>query len=316
MNKIGDEIYSRRELNKLYREIPLKDNTFRTLRKYFSAMANLYGVISVGKAWEIIAEQSPKLVTEEEYLAFAEVARHECEGYQLLGAESVPMMEREIVDRVLLEQGLDAFRTMTQHHQGKDCYVPKKTELLAYEQADHVEETAEAAALEELLQTRFHLEETAVVMGEVAQLARRLPVHPAEAAERVKALGVSFQSEEDVAAFVKAYEAYCASARSQVLFGHNQAECPEEQKPVAAPAPQQKAESGLVNSAMDPNALFQAIWSMDLPSEELRMSMLTELAETVARNRHQAQLAKKPKVGRNDPCPCGSGKKYKKCCGR
>ncbi|MCQ2610310.1 MAG: YchJ family protein [Treponema sp.] len=22
------------------------------------------------------------------------------------------------------------------------------------------------------------------------------------------------------------------------------------------------------------------------------------------------------KIGRNDPCPCGSGKKYKKCCGR
>ena len=24
----------------------------------------------------------------------------------------------------------------------------------------------------------------------------------------------------------------------------------------------------------------------------------------------------KPKIGRNAPCPCGSGKKYKKCCGR
>ncbi len=23
-----------------------------------------------------------------------------------------------------------------------------------------------------------------------------------------------------------------------------------------------------------------------------------------------------PRIGRNDPCPCGSGKKYKKCCGR
>jgi preprotein translocase subunit SecA len=23
----------------------------------------------------------------------------------------------------------------------------------------------------------------------------------------------------------------------------------------------------------------------------------------------------KLKIGRNDPCPCGSGKKYKKCCG-
>jgi hypothetical protein len=25
-------------------------------------------------------------------------------------------------------------------------------------------------------------------------------------------------------------------------------------------------------------------------------------------------LREAPKVGRNDPCPCGSGKKYKKCC--
>jgi preprotein translocase subunit SecA len=23
-----------------------------------------------------------------------------------------------------------------------------------------------------------------------------------------------------------------------------------------------------------------------------------------------------PAVGRNDPCPCGTGKKFKKCCGR
>ncbi len=27
-------------------------------------------------------------------------------------------------------------------------------------------------------------------------------------------------------------------------------------------------------------------------------------------------VRKAPKVGRNEPCPCGSGKKYKKCCGR
>ena len=26
-------------------------------------------------------------------------------------------------------------------------------------------------------------------------------------------------------------------------------------------------------------------------------------------------IVKKQKIGRNDPCPCGSGKKYKKCCG-
>ena len=27
-------------------------------------------------------------------------------------------------------------------------------------------------------------------------------------------------------------------------------------------------------------------------------------------------IVKGPKIGRNDPCPCGSGKKYKQCCGK
>lgn len=30
----------------------------------------------------------------------------------------------------------------------------------------------------------------------------------------------------------------------------------------------------------------------------------------------QSKMAVSSKVGRNDPCPCGSGKKYKKCCGK
>lgn len=29
----------------------------------------------------------------------------------------------------------------------------------------------------------------------------------------------------------------------------------------------------------------------------------------------KTQVRAAPKIGRNDPCPCGSGKKYKKCCG-
>jgi hypothetical protein len=29
---------------------------------------------------------------------------------------------------------------------------------------------------------------------------------------------------------------------------------------------------------------------------------------------HETFVREQPKIGRNDPCPCGSGKKYKKCC--
>ncbi|MDR1913867.1 MAG: SEC-C domain-containing protein [Clostridiales bacterium] len=31
--------------------------------------------------------------------------------------------------------------------------------------------------------------------------------------------------------------------------------------------------------------------------------------------RNSTTIRKQRKIGRNDPCPCGSGKKYKKCCG-
>jgi hypothetical protein len=38
--------------------------------------------------------------------------------------------------------------------------------------------------------------------------------------------------------------------------------------------------------------------------------------EIYSRYRRSRTVVKDPKIGRNDPCPCGSGKKYKKCCGK
>jgi preprotein translocase subunit SecA len=34
-----------------------------------------------------------------------------------------------------------------------------------------------------------------------------------------------------------------------------------------------------------------------------------------AKPKQETVVRAQPKVGRNDPCPCGSGKKYKKCHG-
>jgi uncharacterized protein len=44
--------------------------------------------------------------------------------------------------------------------------------------------------------------------------------------------------------------------------------------------------------------------------------VLRKLARIREAARRPAPLARPSKVGRNDPCPCGSGKKYKRCCGR
>lgn len=47
-------------------------------------------------------------------------------------------------------------------------------------------------------------------------------------------------------------------------------------------------------------------------------SILTEdkKTEIIKAYKKSKTVVKGQKIGRNDPCPCGSGKKYKKCCGR
>ena len=41
-----------------------------------------------------------------------------------------------------------------------------------------------------------------------------------------------------------------------------------------------------------------------------------DVPEPEKKPRKQQPVRSQPSVGRNEPCPCGSGKKYKKCCGR
>ena len=49
-------------------------------------------------------------------------------------------------------------------------------------------------------------------------------------------------------------------------------------------------------------------WEEVLPAEKIK--------EIVKAFKKSKTVVKGEKIGRNDPCPCGSGKKYKKCCGR
>ncbi|MBI5773179.1 MAG: preprotein translocase subunit SecA [Verrucomicrobia bacterium] len=60
--------------------------------------------------------------------------------------------------------------------------------------------------------------------------------------------------------------------------------------------------------------LHQESSAFSQPTPEANPSdVVSEAAETLAKIK---PVRTGPKVGRNDPCPCGSGKKYKQCCGK
>lgn len=59
----------------------------------------------------------------------------------------------------------------------------------------------------------------------------------------------------------------------------------------------------------------KADWLYELPAWD---ELLTDerRKELYKEQKKSGTIVKEKKVGRNDPCPCGSGKKYKFCCGR
>ncbi len=81
------------------------------------------------------------------------------------------------------------------------------------------------------------------------------------------------------------------------------------------------AEDTEVSLAFDKERLYKnmvdakADWLYGLPqwndifSEEKQKELYLE-------QKKSGTVVKAKKIGRNDPCPCGSGKKYKFCCGR
>jgi len=59
----------------------------------------------------------------------------------------------------------------------------------------------------------------------------------------------------------------------------------------------------------------KADWLYELPEWEGVLS--PERRREITREFRASKIYVNPnKIGRNDPCPCGSGKKYKQCCGK
>lgn len=59
--------------------------------------------------------------------------------------------------------------------------------------------------------------------------------------------------------------------------------------------------------------LYRVRIQTEVKREEVQQPMFTNKDDSAVK---QPKKRAEEKVGRNDPCPCGSGKKYKQCCGR
>lgn len=283
----------------------------KLLKQYFQAFANLYGICTLQKAMQIINRQNPEQkLTKEQILGFVDNYVGE---WRIVSPDmvysNVPVttpMHREIVNKVLIYYNdYDGYAAVRSHQSNKDYYIPEKWELLKYAQKEYYEETQYTAAMAHLLDKKFHVSDWQRKLLEIILNLRLDNYNIQNFIDTLDAEIPGFDIAQDA---IDVYTKLHNNTRLMANRGYTPDELSRKYNPQCAlptsisfgPGIQSLIQSGEMNA----DELVKGFEAMRIP-QDLKSSLITE-----------TEKAKQSKPGRNDPCHCGSGKKYKKCCGR
>lgn len=324
------ETYSRQKLAALYRNLSISDDTVKLLRKYLKAMTNLYGVIPLNKVYEIINFQNPGLLTQEEFSQYIMVARHEREYFtiageadQYTGRQFETSLNRLLIDLYLIERKTHYLARVRTLQADKPYYIPEKNILLRYHDPDYTEPTPQSKAMKYFWHDmmNYSSESTKNIFLDLQLIARTVDSSIDDVVKYLEGNELQNLTKAQMTVFLNLYMDMHNHTRMQCNRGHTPAEIsameayhPNEVKSISlGPNIRNQLSDGTLNI----EELLNGILTMEVPNEDIRRDLLEQLAELKKEvSAGSPEPAKQQKVGRNDPCPCGSGKKYKKCCGK
>lgn len=296
----------------MYSKLNLDAEQIELLWQYFEAFSNLYGIITMRKAFEIINKQNHGNISEEDFLAFAEIARHENHYYYILSMDELytdelpsEPMERELVGEYLLVCGFEDYYNMSKGHMGKEYYVTSKTELLKYADESYYKKTLQTNALlnffmKDMRMNKADAEEflyEAVFEIRMNDGQFNLPF------DEYERMGLLF-TENQIKKFMPLYQ----ELNNNLLTAYNRGHTPNELHSQTSPKAivfGKNIISALQSGEMNINELRRNLMESDMPAE-FRVQMLSELMK----------IDNVKSISKNALCPCGSGKKYKRYCGK
>ncbi len=311
-------MFAESTLKRMYGKLGLPEEAVGLLHDYFHAFANFYYILPLKDAFKIIERQNKNLVTEEQFIAFSEIARHEEHVYWILGSESLYTREpesapidREIIVKHLLDIDIYDYYRLSELQAGKKLYIPEKAELLKYRDDSYIEETPQTRAVTSFIKSELKLSssEIRVLLDDMIWNIKSVDDRFDNIIEILESRKLLFSSEEHFNKFARLYSDLNNSTHIPANRGFAPSEVYKSEIPKSISLPpdlREQLRSGELN-AID---IVDAFADIDYP-DELKRLLLKEILSSV-----NAPSAAEKNVGRNDLCPCGSGKKYKKCCGK
>lgn len=315
--------YTRKELDRLYRAVPLRNQCVLLLRRYFAAMANLYGVIPLRRAKSILFSYEPDLVTEEEFWAFAEIARHEARDFYLLADDELysgmrkkrsPEQRKIVASVCLMGEDIGALEEL---QKGKPYFCPEKEELFKYAEPLYYEPSAEAEEMLSFLRDCCGGDEDRVeyIFEFFIYMIRHEDKGIEGVYEFLELNGIVFQSDKELNSFLQAYNGLHNATRMPCNHGFTPREMSNILRKNTSVEPTvsfgETLKKMLASGEIEVEDVRRQLLSVDLPNEAIRLGFLKELDALT-----HSPGGKRETVGRSDPCPCGSGKKYKHCHGK
>lgn len=116
----------------------------KLLDTYFESMSNLYGVISLQDAFNIIQKQTHYHFAEKQFLAFARLKNNEFPDYTigtLSHFKTIIDLDNDIVNNRLLKRNTSPYKYIKQGQEDKPIYIPSQSELFKYKNEKYLDDT-------------------------------------------------------------------------------------------------------------------------------------------------------------------------------
>ena len=307
-------------LQKLYSKAleTLLEEQIGYYKKLFYAFANLYGIVPIRKIYEILTDNYGMEISEKSFLDLCEYFRYEQKSFfYIFGREEYYQDDTspasEPMDRLLAFDPFvefdDAYELVLSLKEGKPWYVPPIEELEKYEDELYIEKNKAFDSVIGFLKDEFKLDfiDSNNKIYD-AFFTLNLEDHNFDNfldELQQSGLDLTFERVQKLAPY---YTELNNNTRMQANNGYTPAETEK-----------LREKFGFSGDSLYISELHLSVSheherhkKMDKQINEFR-TMRTMLSQYDLAN---DLLLKPQKPGRNDPCPCGSGKKYKKCCGR
>ena len=306
------------EIKELYKKLAEDENILEKRRKsaniskYASAAVNLYGIIEINRFTDIFNEYNGSNVD------------HETMDDMLTALSLSSMREYSVHDDYVIHCSLydspeigETVEYLADLKADKPYYIPSNEEFLKYEDSDYYEETSEVKAF------KWHLkkngftdaEEFEEVFIEMIWSIKNSLGKPLDFIRILNEKDFEFKTDSMTKkAMESAMEMY-SSTRMWINNGYSPNEISSVWKNSNANFTAKTSKSEKPRSTEIMPEEFDGVYAL---LDDMRDALPLYAYPTVelVKSEHMAEYVKSNRIGRNELCSCGSGKKYKKCCGR